>query len=280
MDPPALSALPTLATTVLPDNINVKDIANDWFTHFTAYIDANDIASIITILSDRPFWRDILALTWDFRTFDGPTQITQFLTDRWTNSTALMTALKLDESSVQLQMPFPDVAWIQASFGFETAVGSCSGLFRLVPTLTGKSVDWKAHCIFTNLEDLKGFPEKIGALRAHEQNSAWAEQRRLEALFADDDPAVLICGAGQSGLELAARLKNLGVSTLVIEKNARIGDNWRNRYQSLSLHDPVCEPRHVPFRCSPFFDVFVRAFTYALHPVRGTVVSFSQLHLS
>jgi cation diffusion facilitator CzcD-associated flavoprotein CzcO len=37
---------------------------------------------------------------------------------------------------------------------------------------------------------------------------------------------------------MAARLQALGVSTLIIEKNKRIGDNWRNRYEALSLHFP------------------------------------------
>ena len=43
-----------------------------------------------------------------------------------------------------------------------------------------------------------------------------------------------------SGLSAAARLKFLGINALVVEKNERIGDNWRNRYDSLCLHDSVC----------------------------------------
>lgn len=43
-----------------------------------------------------------------------------------------------------------------------------------------------------------------------------------------------------SGLSVAARLKFLGINTLVVEQNERIGDNWRNRYDSLCLHDSVC----------------------------------------
>jgi cation diffusion facilitator CzcD-associated flavoprotein CzcO len=42
-------------------------------------------------------------------------------------------------------------------------------------------------------------------------------------------------------LALAARLKALDVPALVIEKNTKIGDNWRTRYEALCLHDPVCE---------------------------------------
>ena len=59
---------------------------------------------------------------------------------------------------------------------------------------------------------------------------------------------VLVVGGGQSGLEIAARLKLMGVPTLVCEKNERIGDNWRHRYAALCLHDVVCELR-APHLC-------------------------------
>ena len=45
---------------------------------------------------------------------------------------------------------------------------------------------------------------------------------------------------GHSGLDVAARLKYLGVKTLIVERNPRVGDNWRNRYEGLCLHDYVC----------------------------------------
>ena len=44
-------------------------------------------------------------------------------------------------------------------------------------------------------------------------------------------------GGGHSGLFLAARLKQLGVDTLVVDRYARAGDNWRLRYNNLALHD-------------------------------------------
>ena len=43
--------------------------------------------------------------------------------------------------------------------------------------------------------------------------------------LADGDPAVIVVGAGHTGLEIAARLKYLGVPHLVIEKKARVGDS-------------------------------------------------------
>ncbi|KIK47187.1 hypothetical protein CY34DRAFT_9210 [Suillus luteus UH-Slu-Lm8-n1] len=55
-----------------------------------------------------------------------------------------------------------------------------------------------------------------------------------------------LLGGGQSGLDVAARLKMLGMKTLVVEKNERIGDNWRKRYAALCLHDPVWYD-HMPY---------------------------------
>ena len=68
----------------------------------------------------------------------------------------------------------------------------------------------------------------------------WQDKRVAEQNFKDGrEPVVLIIGAGQGGLSLAARLKQLGVPALVIDQNRRIGDNWRNRYHQLVLHDSV-----------------------------------------
>jgi cation diffusion facilitator CzcD-associated flavoprotein CzcO len=64
-----------------------------------------------------------------------------------------------------------------------------------------------------------------------------------------EDPVVVVIGAGHSGLEQAARLKSLNVPTLVIEKHGRVGDSWRTRAKTLSLHNPV---RKYYFRLFPF----------------------------
>jgi len=59
-------------------------------------------------------------------------------------------------------------------------------------------------------------------------------------------PEVLIIGGGQGGIALGARLRQLGVPTIIVERNERPGDSWRNRYKSLALHDPVWYD-HLPY---------------------------------
>jgi putative flavoprotein involved in K+ transport len=55
-----------------------------------------------------------------------------------------------------------------------------------------------------------------------------------------------VVGGGQGGIALGARLRQLGVPHVVIDRHARPGDQWRSRYKSLCLHDPVWYD-HLPY---------------------------------
>ncbi|MEM9604909.1 MAG: NAD(P)/FAD-dependent oxidoreductase [Pseudomonadota bacterium] len=63
-------------------------------------------------------------------------------------------------------------------------------------------------------------------------------------------PFVLVVGGGQGGLALGAQLGDLGVPYLIVDKHPRVGDQWRSRYDSLVLHDPVWYD-HLPFKPFP-----------------------------
>jgi putative flavoprotein involved in K+ transport len=121
----------------------------------------------------------------------------------------------------------------------------------------GPAESLRAWHISTALEELKGHEEKVGARRptgaAFSRNFGgenWQDMRKRLEAYADRDPAVLVIGAGQSGLAIAARLNQVGVDTLVVEKWARIGDNWRMRYHSLALHNSI-EVDHLPYMPFP-----------------------------
>ncbi|KAG6867785.1 hypothetical protein C0993_011115 [Termitomyces sp. T159_Od127] len=232
---PALPTLQKLNATI-PADLDAKAVAKAWFAFFAQSIEAGDAQGVAKLFVDDGYWRDMLALTWDFRTFSGLSKITQFLADRLGSVRPTALALR-DDAYLALQQPYPDLAWINLFFDFETSTGIAFGIARLIPNADG---EWKAHTVYTNLEGLKGFPEKVGPLRDTESNhSKWASERKREVEFVDKSPVVLIVGGGQSGLEVAARLRALDVPTLVVEKNQRIGDNWRNRYEALCLHDPL-----------------------------------------
>jgi hypothetical protein len=247
-----LAALPTLESlgVPVPPDVDAVAVAQTWFETFSNHVQTGDVDGILDQLVVDAFWRDILALTWDFRTFFGRNRIQKFLVDRL--AAVKLSSLQLDGTTAALGRPYPDIVWIQAFFTFSTAVGTGSGVLRLVPTSSG---EWKGHTIFTTLESLRGCPELTGPLREQEpKHGTWPEQRRheRECEGPDQQPIVLIVGSGQSGLELAARLKYLGIKTLVVEREVRIGDLWRKRYDALCLHDTVCTfHRTAPLQIFP-----------------------------
>jgi len=235
-------SLPTLAklNVKMPENVNARSVAANWLQDFSKAMGSGDVIAVVALFIEGGLWRDMLALTWDFRTIHGTSRIHRLLEARLaeTKITTIRLAKERDKEP-SLFTAVPGLVWVQGFFDFETAVGLGSGVFRVVPTPNGQ---WKAHVVYTNLDSLRGMPSKVGPLRNHELNHGqWLDQRAREMAFEDSDPKVLIIGGGQSGLDVAARLKYSDVPALVIEKNGRIGDNWRERYQALCLHDAVCK---------------------------------------
>jgi hypothetical protein len=235
--------LPTLDRqgVTLPDSLDATQVAEQWFKNFTSSITNGQWTRALELLTDDAYFRDLLALTWDIRTLHGTTALKPFFENH-------LSTIKFDHNSFKLvkadlEKPFPDLAWIVGSFTFDTDVSTNSGIFRIVPSMSGgNDIIWKACTVFTNMEDLKDFPEQIGQLRNHLPNHGkWAQEREKEVEFTDGDPTVLVVGGNQSGLIIGARLKTLGVKTLIVDKFPRIGDQWRTRYEALCLHDPVCK---------------------------------------
>ncbi|MFT5220867.1 MAG: putative flavoprotein involved in K+ transport [Gammaproteobacteria bacterium] len=131
---------------------------------------------------------------------------------------------------------------------FETATARGEGHLRL-------NADDQCWTLLTTAYELKGFEESKGSTRPRGVEHAvtrgrktWLETKQQEEaeLGYQQQPYCLIIGGGQGGIALGARLKRLGVPTIIIEKNERPGDSWRNRYKSLCLHDPVWYD-HLPY---------------------------------
>ncbi|HYD07651.1 MAG TPA: NAD(P)/FAD-dependent oxidoreductase, partial [Reyranella sp.] len=133
----------------------------------------------------------------------------------------------------------------------QAAEGPGAGVLRLFPDTR------KAWTLLTALCELEGFEEQVGALRpkgqAYSRDFAgpnWLDRRQASGEYRDRDPAVLVVGGGQAGLSIAARLTQLGVDTLIVDRLPRIGDNWRTRYHALTLHNQV-QVNHLPYMPFP-----------------------------
>jgi cation diffusion facilitator CzcD-associated flavoprotein CzcO len=140
---------------------------------------------------------------------------------------------------------------IEAVFRFATADGPGIGSLRLLASPNGLA---KAWTISTTL-DFDAICEaraRQAAAASHARDFTapdWSEQRKASSAFTDREPDVLIVGGGHAGISAAVELKRIGLDTLVIDREARVGDNWRLRYRGLKLHNktPVNHLRYLPF---------------------------------
>jgi putative flavoprotein involved in K+ transport len=210
-----------------------------WLDGFGAAVARGDPAGAAAMFGDESYWRDLVSFTWNIRTAEGPAQIQDMLG-------ATMPAARPSNWAVQGEGTEANGV-TEGWFTFETASGRGRGQLRLI--------GGKAWTLLTTLQELKGFEERRGARRdkgvehgVHPGRQTWLERREHEAqsLGYTEQPYVVVIGGGQAGIILGARLRKLGVPTIIIEKNPRAGDSWRNRYKSLCLHDPVWYD-HLPY---------------------------------
>ncbi|WP_409186165.1 NAD(P)-binding domain-containing protein [Amycolatopsis sp. VS8301801F10] len=211
----------------------------DWLGRFEAALAARDIEAAAGLFAVDSYWRDLVSFTWNLKTVEGRDGVAGLL------GSCLETT---DPSGFRTTEPATEAdgvteAWIE----FETAVGRAKGHLRLK--------DEGAWTLLTSLRELKGFEEpqrerrpkgvEHGVVRGRR---SWAEKRaeEQETLGYGQQPYVVVIGGGQGGIALGARLRQLGVPSLVVERNDRPGDSWRKRYKNLCLHDPVWYD-HLPY---------------------------------
>jgi putative flavoprotein involved in K+ transport len=210
-----------------------------WLDRFNAALDAGEASAAAELFAQTSFWRDLVALTWNIVTVEGREGVQDML--EHTLTSAMPTGFALAEP------PVDSGETIDAWLVFETRVGRGHAHLRLK--------DGEAFTLLTALQELKRHEERSGPSRAigtehgiDSHRRTWLELRRDEAdaLGYGVQPEVLVIGGGQCGIALGARLRQLDVPTIVIDSHPRPGDQWRRRYKSLCLHDPVWFD-HMPY---------------------------------
>lgn len=226
------------------------DIAARWVRTFETALAQASADAIEPLLTSDSHWRDILAFTWHLTpTIGGPAIAAKLASCQVPTQATGFTLAEGRTPPRRVRRLGIDV--IEALIAFETKVGRGSGIVRLRRDEGGDT--WRACVLSTSLEELKGFEEKIGSRRpsgaAYSRNFGgdnWEDVRRKAQAYTDREPTVLIVGGAQAGLSLAARLNQVGVDALVVEKWGRIGDSWRKRYHSLALHNSI-HVNHLPY---------------------------------
>ncbi|KAJ7683314.1 FAD/NAD(P)-binding domain-containing protein [Mycena rosella] len=217
-------------------------VATNWLTSLGA---AKDEEAFAGHFLPTGWLRDLLCFSWDFRTIAGRPKIAEFLSHKSAgdNSRLLHAGLhdlKIDTKSAigppkMFPLPGnPNAQGVSAVFDFSVTSPPAKGrgFFRIVPDSEG---GWKAYTLLTDLKALVGHEEPSHRPRGY-LDTIWEEVHARKIAGIESDPTVLIIGGAQSGLMCAARFGRMGIRALVIEKTARVGDVWRNRYPNLSLH--------------------------------------------
>lgn len=237
-----------------------SECVQNWLAALQAAIDTGSLATIAQLFEPDAYWRNVLGLHWSIETVSGAAAVSSRLFTVCQQSKP--SNLRIDEAATPpRRVVRAGAKVIEAFFLFDTPVGRGRGIVRqkLIDSATSSEAEASplAWTLLTALHELKGFEEAVDQNRPTGQVHSrdfrgpnWLDQRQQSVAFIDREPAVLVVGAGQAGLSIAARLTQLGIDTLVIEQNARVGDNWRNRYHALTLHNQV-HANHLPYMPFP-----------------------------
>jgi putative flavoprotein involved in K+ transport len=230
-------------------------ITERWLAQFERALSEGDNALLKTLFHADSHWRDVLPLTWRIMSVNGRDAILKEL--RMHSQRARPHGLKIPpHRTAPRHVMRAGTDAIEAIFSFETARGRGSGVVRLRPEADHDNTP-KAWTLLTALDEIKGHEEQLG--RSRPQGKAysrdfrgpnWSDVRQAAVEYADRDPAVLVVGGGQAGLSAAACLTQLGIDTLIVDREPRIGDNWRKRYHALVLHNQV-HVNHLPYMRFP-----------------------------
>jgi len=232
----------------------LKVLVTHWLTAFEQALEKRATGELEALFVEDSHWRDILAFTWHLTPTTGASAIARRLAERQGEVRASNFALAQDRTPPRRTRRL-GIDVIEAVFEFETPIGRGDGVVRLV--LDPQANTHKTWVLLTTLEELKGFEEKIGTRRptgaAYSRNFGgdnWEDVRRKAQSYDDRDPTVLVVGGAQAGLSMAARLNQVGIDALVVERWPRIGDSWRKRYHSLALHNSI-HVNHLPYMPFP-----------------------------
>ncbi|MCK8788029.1 NAD(P)/FAD-dependent oxidoreductase [Roseomonas sp. NAR14] len=240
----------------IPAEFSAAAAAETWLGDAEAALASGDAVRIADLFARdenrEAHWRDILAFAWELRTTSGAGAIASRL---------LPDLARLSPRGFRLapgrtpprRVTRAGTAATEAIFAFETDIGPCDGVVRLVHE-AGRPRAWT---LLTALAEIRGHEDPANGGRWQNVDwkrnfggENWLDRRERARAYADRDPAVLVVGAAQAGLSVAARLTMLGVDTLVVDREPRIGDSWRRRYHALTLHNET-RVNHLPYMPFP-----------------------------
>ena len=234
-----------------PMRVTPQADAERWLEAFSAALQSQDAAATAALFLADGLWRDVLAFTWTLQTMAGQPSIETMLHQALARTRPKNFRFPAGRTPPRWVSRAGTQA-IEAILEFDTVFGRGNGVVRLVPD-PEVPARLRAWTLVTTLQELTGHEEAFAKRTPDAAASSrdfggenWLDRLNEARAYSDRDPTVLVVGGGQAGLSIAARLHQLGIDTLIIDRNERIGDNWRKRYHSLTLHNEV-HVNHLPY---------------------------------
>ena len=160
-----------------------------------------DVLALAGLFIDDCYWRDHLTLSWELRTFKGKDKVTEFLEQNGCTlkSIEANTSHPFTAARIGAFDGVGEVKGVEFAFNFKSEQGAGKGTSRLSEDKDGK---WKIFSFFTQLTELAGFEEPLGARRpagvkhgGQPGRKNWKETRQAELNYEDGkEPSVLIVG--------------------------------------------------------------------------------------
>lgn len=221
-----------------------------WCEEFSAALNSSHLPAALSLFSpSQCYWRDLVCFTWNIYTAENISEISDLLVNCvfannqhkfiWKAENCSETKVHQEKHSGEMITE----GWIS----FENNIVRGEGYIRLRGS--------ECWTLLTSIKELKGFEEKAGMNRIQGVEhgikvgrKTWKENRdeEFQSVGTTIRPFVVIIGGGQCGICLGARLKLLNVPYIIIDKNERAGDSWRNRYKNTTIHTPISFG-HLPY---------------------------------
>lgn len=173
----------------MSDQLDVKSIAAQWLGHFAQAVSSGNAVSVVDTISPTGWFRDVLILTWDFRSLEGTASIMEFLHKHLRSGEIRDFQLVDDKFCSPLYVPLEH--WVELVFTFETSIAHGRGCARLARD--EDSMRWKGMNVSMMASDLKGYEEsefELGMYGGH--TLSWEDVLRDRKLAVESNPHALI----------------------------------------------------------------------------------------
>ncbi|KAG6868751.1 hypothetical protein C0993_011020 [Termitomyces sp. T159_Od127] len=269
---------------------SLRVIADEWLQTFAVFLQEADVVGVTSSFLPSGWLRDVLTFTWDNRSLAGHDKIAAYLQD--TLLKAKVADVALDDTPGLSPQPSnlnPD--WVASGFTYTTSVAIGQGYFHLAKDVDGA---WKAQLVFMSVIDIKGHEEakpELGLYEGHTQ--AWIDVQQERRQKIEENPHVIIVGAGQTGLNVAARFRQMNIPSLIVDSSPRVvlyqpyPQNWpiftpRDRLADWLEHYAISQDlvvwtnsRLLP---TPTFDFSTRKWTVVIDR-NGTEITLHPAHI-